>query len=118
MNILLLSTFFGVSIFLWLKTNTIIEYYNLFKIKGFKILDDYNNFNSGGYICSFIEYLLNHYKNRNSFFISLITCYKCLSVWCGVFTLPIVGINFIFIIFLTIIIYSILNILDIYNSQK
>lgn len=113
LTIITLSISFGVTIFLFLNTNFVIEYYNLFKLNGIKILDEYNKKNKNGYICSFPDFLINEYDN---FFINLITCPVCLSIWLSIMSIIFVGKFFLLVSFLTLISYFLLKIM--YNLQK
>ena len=102
-----------IAIFIFLNTNFIIEYYNLFKIKGLYWLDEYNKYNQDGYTCSFSEFLIRQY---DTFFTRLLTCAICLSVWGGLLSIPLIGLNFLIVTFFTLIFYFLLKIL--YNLSK
>jgi len=106
MTTLLFSLSLAFLIFVIKDTDAIIEYYNLFRLKGLQWLDDYNQRNKHGYIES-----LNIYLSREKgdyFIIKILTCPYCLSTWLGIFTIPWTNFSFLVVSYLTVLFYFIL----------
>lgn len=107
MNIIYFSLSFALLIFVWKNTNVFIDYYNWFNLKGLKWVNDYNKKNDSGFIETFFDYLSR--EKHEYFFVKLITCPICLSVWSGIFCLPFVGLKFLSIGFLVLFFYYLLE---------
>lgn len=70
--------FITLTMFLWFRSDALYEYYKTFHIRGIKCIDEYVEKSRDGYFSHLVEYLAN---NHHSFWIKLITCPICLSVW-------------------------------------
>jgi hypothetical protein len=106
MTILIFSISFAFLIFVFKDTDAIIEYYNLFNIKGLQWLDDYNKRNEHGYIESLNSYIAR--EKDHLFLVRLITCPICISTWLGIFTIPWTAFSFLVVSYLTLIFYFVL----------
>jgi hypothetical protein len=103
MTILIFSLSFSFLIFIIKDTDAIIEYYNLFKLKGLKWFDDYNKRNQHGYIESLNSYITR--EKGNLFLVKLVTCPYCISTWLGIFTIPWTHFSFLVVSYLTLLLY-------------
>jgi len=115
MNVIIFSLSFSYVIFLWLETNTLIEYYALFKMKGLSWVDSYICKNSVGFIENFVPHLVRNYSEY--FLVRLVTCSVCLSTWGGIFSIYFVGWKFLVVGFLSLVGYYILKILKNYAKN-
>ncbi len=117
MTILLLSFTFAFLLYLWLDTNVFVEYYNtFFRDNGFRIdiVEKYNKYNEAGFVENLLPYLRKQSPDSKikKFIFKLITCKVCLSTWCGILSLPFVGVWLFAVSFLTLFFYNILRVAD------
>lgn len=73
----------GYLMLIWYRTNAFVEYANLFKLARFFNVAEYNNLRNQGYDGLYIDYLSEYYSDK--FFVRLLKCAICLSVWLGIF---------------------------------
>lgn len=77
--------FFNILLLIiWFNTNAILEYVKIFKLSKLFRLDDFENKQSEDFELDYHRYLL---KFHNCFFVRLITCPICLTMW---FCIPII----------------------------
>ena len=86
MSILAAVCFLTLYLLVWFKTDAFVEYASLTKLSKYFKIEEYLGLKLG---ISYLEYLLEYY---NCFFVRLITCPICLSIWLGFFLIPVVGI--------------------------
>ena len=75
---LLLSSSVAMTLFLWFKTNAFVEYASLLVVHNLWKLADYEEITRDDKSLSYPEFLAQYHSN---FFVRLITCPNCLSVW-------------------------------------
>ena len=94
---------------LWFKTDVVPEYGRLFKWS-FTKYEDYWMLKNEDPSLTYISFLVNyHYEN---FFVRLITCPICFSVWLSIIACILIGVLwFPYICFLSLVFYSILVIM-------
>jgi hypothetical protein len=92
MEILIYSCFLATVLILWLNTEVVYEYSNLFNIGLFKP-SEYKQWKKSNIEDDYIGYLMTNF--HNNFFIRLICCPYCLGFWLSIF-LGAISSNFMF----------------------
>lgn len=107
MLLIYFSLSFAIIIYAIKNTNFIVEYYNLFKLKGVKWLDEYNRKNENGFIYNLYDHLIYH--KSDYMLVRMITCPVCLSIWMSIICVFFVGWRFLSLSYLTLFFYYILE---------
>jgi hypothetical protein len=93
---------------IWLRTNAFAEYMTLFKLSKYLKVDEYNKLQKEGFDGSYLEYLSAYYSDK--FFVRLVKCPVCLSVWLGIFSSFFVGVGeAVLLAPLTLFFYTLFN---------
>ena len=83
------ALFLGYLMHIWLDSDALVEYLNLFKQEHLFHVSDYNELHKQGYLGNYTQFLREYYGD--SFLIRLSTCPLCLSFWLGVFEMAVLG---------------------------
>jgi hypothetical protein len=81
MVVLIVICFIATVLLLWFRTDAWIEYTRLFHLNFLSFYKDFDQKYKEDVMLTYIDYLR---RNHNCFFVRLITCPVCQSVWWGV----------------------------------
>ena len=104
-DILFFSVLVAYILFVWNHTNVFIEYYKILNIKVLRAANSYIEQNKAGFIELYTEYL----GKRDLFFSKLFSCPTCLGFWLSLFSSVFIGLNFIYVCYLSLIMYKIVE---------
>jgi hypothetical protein len=99
-----LSSIVSIILFLWFNTSAFQEYASWFNFNNFCKLTDYEDLTKDDKSLSYPDFLANYYSNH--FFIRLVSCPNCLSLWLSaLINIPLLLVVFTFYGVLTLLFY-------------
>jgi hypothetical protein len=88
LDILVLSVACSYFLLVWLNTDALFEYLDLFKLTIGKKFKEYKQLKHSGYSENYSSFLREYYSDK--FIVRLVTCPVCVSFWLG---LSIIGLS-------------------------